>query len=344
MSIDKRSIKCILQTLSSHGVVLEKDLINDVRFMNYMKYELLRSDVSSNYEDYFQKQFPLRKKLFLNNDYLIIPKIVFALSNECSLQCKNCSMLMPLYKENWHVTIDEAKNNIDSLLSAVDEVLNFNVIGGEPFIYKDLDKVLDYLLKLDKVKQVSVFTNGMNKPNESVLALLKNPKISVVLSDYGNLVKMSEFVVLLEENHINLSVRSDNYWIDFGGVQSRKRDESELRQSFDNCMFSGNCKALLGDKFFVCERAARLYALKCGYESTRDYISISSSKSKEELANGIKQLFAADVADACNYCDSGVLPQKMINAGEQFKQRYNISKFTIVPRTDYEDKSTNLQV
>lgn len=241
---------------------------------------------------------------------------------------------MPYFEDSWRIDIESAILNINRFMRSVDEVLNFNIIGGEPFIYDDLHIVLAHINEIQTIRHIAIFTNGTVIPNNNCLYPLKNKKIEIVLSDYGNLKQMAKFVNWAETNDIRLTIRSAAKWIDFGNTTSRNRNKEELKKIFSNCDFSDNCKALLEDKLFVCERSARLFMLNKEQKLNRDYVFISHDD-KDITREKIRQTYCADSADACNYCDAGVCNPVEIEAGLQMRNRgFCKSKYTIVNRND----------
>lgn len=56
-------------------------------------------------------------------------------------------------------------------------------------------------------------------------------------------------------------IRTNFQWINFGDCYCRDKDINTIKHEFKNCIFSRNCRAVLRDKFFVCERSARMYML-----------------------------------------------------------------------------------
>ena len=70
------------------------------------------------------------------------------------------------------------------------------------------------------------------------------------------------------------------------------------------------------------------------YDSQKDYFDL-----REEGGNirtKIKEMYYSETADSCNYCDLGVLPAKVIEAGIQMNGQFKKSAYTIVKREEYE--------
>ena len=81
-------------------------------------------------------------------------KINLHITEHCNYHCKHCfahfNSTSDLTFEQWKIIIDNCCNNIN--------VSSFNIAGGEPFLYKSLDKLAKYIIS--KNKKCSIITNG----------------------------------------------------------------------------------------------------------------------------------------------------------------------------------------
>lgn len=105
--------------------------------------------------------------------------ITFIVTKDCQLACKYCYLVGKNSKER--MSWDVAKRTIDYILSDTenfsDECVQFDFIGGEPFLEIDLiDKICDYL-KIEMYRRnhkwfndyvFMVTTNGLNYHSEKV--------------------------------------------------------------------------------------------------------------------------------------------------------------------------------
>lgn len=264
----------------------------------------------------------------------VIPRIMIMPTTRCNMRCKGCSSLLPLFEKPCDVEIEQVLQDFELFFSGVDECIRITV-GGEPFLYPHLKEILEYLLEQKKVLGIMLITNSTLLPRPEVLDILKNPKILIEISDYGHLEKMSRLIQLLEANDIFFKVLTDQTWTDMGGVERRNRTEEELRFSYLNCDQSRVIKGFHNGKFHTCARSARMLALGA-YESERDYFEMRQGDSPEEIREKLKAMFYSERADACNYCDLGVLPAKVIEAGVQMSGNIRKSRYTIVDREEYE--------
>lgn len=113
--------------------------------------------------------------------------IVLVVGQACNLKCRDCGNFCP-------ISVPETKSyNIENVISDLALVLNnvgkigyLQIQGGEPFIYKDLDKLLMYVIKHKKIGHVEIATNGTVIPKDSVIeAMRKKTNLVVRISDYG---------------------------------------------------------------------------------------------------------------------------------------------------------------
>lgn len=73
------------------------------------------------------------------------------------------------------------------LFSKVDIVREFVLIGGEPFLYKELSEIISYIGEKyrDKISIFSIVTNGTIIPTQEVLGLCQKHNVLVRISDYS---------------------------------------------------------------------------------------------------------------------------------------------------------------
>ncbi len=245
----------------------------------------------------------------------IYPDIVMVITTRCSLKCKNCNNLMPCYDTPYHIDADQVISDIDRLLENTDMIIKFGLIGGEPFVYPELSKVLTHVLNSDKIMYISLTTNGTVIPNNDLLKLMENPKVIVELSDYGlKTQKIDEMMRILSEHKIKCVPDKVSMWVSPGGTEFRGKDKAQLAKEYQNCYSSKYCHTVLNGKVFLCARGAHLYDL--GFmKSDHDYFDIRTPRSKKEFNKKLQSFLLSDYADACNYCDHALkIPVK---PGEQ---------------------------
>lgn len=87
--------------------------------------------------------------------------IMLELTNHCNLHCTTCAREYGYGKEmdKGFITFEQAKNVIDELWCYLDSI---GLTGmGETFMYKDIDKIVDYIKSKNKGIIISISTNAM---------------------------------------------------------------------------------------------------------------------------------------------------------------------------------------
>jgi sulfatase maturation enzyme AslB (radical SAM superfamily) len=155
----------------------------------------------------------------------------------CNIECKNCYIeSSPKNDRLVYLTFDEVKLFIDEAIDNNLKTKEIGFTGGEPFMNKDILKMVDYAL--EKKFKVLILSNAMkpllNKKEE--LLKLRHPNLTIRVSiDHYNKTKHEEvrgkgtYEVMMEglnwlsKNNFNFALATRLLW-----------DESEnnLRQNF----------------------------------------------------------------------------------------------------------------
>jgi organic radical activating enzyme len=240
----------------------------------------------------------------------------------CTLRCKHCAHLnayyyfLPRGKEQLKFfDADEIIETVKKILESVDEIREMSVDGGEPFMHRQLSKILKFIVQAEKIKRIEVVTNGTLCPNEDALQTLKNKKIYVTISDYGDVsIKVKELQVILKKNNVSHRVQVQGYgWDDLGEHYNRNRGISELKKTYNTC-FDTRYKLILDKKIYDCHRVAN--AVYLGLHDPSKFEEIDVFKwNATELREKIRGLYFNKYIPYCNYCNG---KGKLVVAGLQF--------------------------
>ncbi|MCI9535331.1 MAG: radical SAM protein [Lachnospiraceae bacterium] len=259
----------------------------------------------------------------LSGKKLAISYVELVVTTKCSLRCKYCSNLIQYYDIHTKKPYDSKLNKnilaINKLLTVVNVINEFCVLGGEPFLYQDLFELLRYLLSRNEIKNIVITTNGTIIPNDDLIHLLQNKRFCVRISNYGNKSKhLHELKKTLKSNHIRFQeVFHNSEWADYGGLTPRNRGVDELKKQFGQCATS--CRSLLNGKLHTCFRSSHGMDLGFIRQNHKDYVDLLDQNltSKELIIQVEHIVFGKDYIDACNYCDFGVFPIKWVTPGLQ---------------------------
>lgn len=245
----------------------------------------------------------------------LIPGLVAVMTTKCSLKCIKCNNLMTCYDEPYDRPIDELIADLDAVLSGVDSLVDLSLIGGEPFLYPDLEKVLDYVIKNKKIMYVNLTSNGTIIPKENILKKLKNKKLMVIFSDYGVKTQKIDLVKSAFAAHgVRFDYKKDLTWVDPGENTSRGKSVEKLKKEYINCFSAKYCKTLLNGKIYACSRGAHLHDL--GFmDEPQDYMDVYEANGKAEQGKALKEFYLRDYCMACDHCDHAL--GREITPGEQ---------------------------
>lgn len=112
-------------------------------------------------------------------------KLIFYVTNRCNARCGHC-----FYWKSLNVEEVLSLDNIQKIFSSIGELDTLLIAGGEPFLRKDLIEVCKYIIKNNKVKLLSIPTNGTFK--EHVIKLITELHDKVKIRIYVSLDGLKE--------------------------------------------------------------------------------------------------------------------------------------------------------
>jgi len=263
-----------------------------------------------------------RFRLMLKKGKFYIPRIALSVTNQCSLKCQDCANLMPYCQEKYSIEVEEQIKDIKQLLTYVDGIVNIEVIGGEPFVYRELPRLLEYLCNEPKIRFIEITTNGTIIPSEEVMKSLNQKNLCVYISDYGeiNEKKAKQLYQMLIENKVNCCYMYSKEWILPGGINRRRKSRYRLKYEYYHCFARKICKTMYRGKLYVCGRAPILDELGLLTDET-SYLDIRKlDGTKNKGADKIKQFFNNQYAECCDYCDCHSDKSFLVKAGLQVER------------------------
>ena len=180
-----------------------------------------------------------------DTDTLDLSFVALSVTERCSLKCKHCSVLAPYYSHPIDEPLDDIITYFSRFLDCIDSIAELQIGGGEPFMHKELDKILSWCLQQEKIKEISIFTNSTIIPSEKILTLFQNHKIKLLLDDYGKLSRNFDTLVsICEKKDIRYLKQKFLHWDDLGTFDTEETDETILKNRFRFCSF-GNVNSFM---------------------------------------------------------------------------------------------------
>lgn len=94
----------------------------------------------------------------INLDY-----IEFWATRHCNLNCKGCSSCSPIMPE-WFLDLQKLNDDLSRLKYLEINILNINILGGEPLLHPDIIKIFQLVRKIYPSANISLMTNGLLLP------------------------------------------------------------------------------------------------------------------------------------------------------------------------------------
>ena len=259
------------------------------------------------------------RKHLINKD-IILPRIELVMTTKCSLKCKKCFAAIPDYSRKgsmpFDIPIDTLLGDFEQLLLGVDFIVQVNLLGGEPFLYEQIDELLSWLAGSDKVGRFLVVTNGTVIPKDSTCRLLADGKFYVQIDDYrlpeGRAMEIASLFSYYGVMH---HITRDQRWFDFGNVEKKRLSKNQLVDQYRKCDYSV-CKSLMEGELFTCEFHEHRTKLKM-IPDAKDSLRLHDY-ADDELRVAMIEFYNRPYFSACDYCTA---PNKKtspyIPAGEQ---------------------------
>jgi len=245
---------------------------------------------------------------YLIPDKLFLRSVDIIITERCSLKCRDCSNLMQYYKKPVDCSIEELMQTIDKFCAFVNEVNEFRVIGGEPFMNKEIHLIIKRLNDEPKVKKIVIYTNGTIIPKEDQIEYLKNNKVLVFITDYDKLSrKLNDLTQILQQNKISFYAKKPPGWTDCAKIMKHYRNIEQQKEIFKSCC-AKNTSTLSKGKLYRCPFAANANRLLAVPDYKNDYIDLFQEPIETidicEMKKKIKMfLLEKDFLEVCDYCN-----------------------------------------
>lgn len=234
---------------------------------------------------------------YFNESKLVLRSVDLVITEKCTLKCKDCANLMQFFDSPRNFDSKDIMSGISLLADKCDAINEVRVIGGEPFLNKNIYSILHALVDIENIHAIVIYTNGMIPPKAEHARLLQNKKIQFSVTDYGDLAKnTSKTVEFLERENISYRVHPPENWTDSGRIKKFNRDNEQLKDIFSKCC-GKNLYTMVEDRLYRCPFAANADSLRAVPENPENYVKMTEST--EEIR---KYAYDIEFIPACNFC------------------------------------------
>ena len=232
-------------------------------------------------------------------------------TERCSMRCKDCSNLMQYYEKPKNYDSDDLIKWVKALLTVYDEIFELRLIGGEPFMYPDMEKVLSALIDIDRIRVITFYTNGTIVPSDKLLDMMTTPKVGFCITDYGKLSKnLDRLIEKLDEKKIIYDVHDSGLWTRCSIIKKMDRTQAELKNLFEDCC-AKNLYTILNGRLYRCPFMANAMNLNAIPDIVEDYVDILSLEGKKDSRDEVSRFMDKTCWPSCDYCQG-----RLFDAGE----------------------------
>lgn len=237
-------------------------------------------------------------------------KTDISLTTLCTLNCENCMQFLPYWKAGHRKenSIEQIGKDLAIYFQSVDYLLDLDVVGGEPFLYRDIKAFIRLVGEKyrGRIGYVGFITNGTLVPDDETLELLARYRMDVSISDYSEDIeyrhKIPELIEKLEAYGIDYMHNKNIDWFDFGFPKDKYYYEGEAAVAHMQCCNS--IEHILDEgKLFYCgmEWSAQkggLYPIE-----EKAYVDLEAIAAGKRERKDILEMILANIPGGClDFC------------------------------------------
>ena len=302
---DKEPINFVVAAMDIHEILpnikLKFPNANIYCLGEYLKNQKVEKKIDGkekNFVEYSLKGVESWHKSFLDNDTKFIRSMDVVISERCSLKCVDCSNLMQFYESPQDISYEEILKDFDALLERVNHIYEIRLIGGEPFMNKEIYTIINYFLANEKISKIVVYTNATIPLKADEMKGFNNSKLVFFITDYGSLSKNTEKVKnILDEMSVAYRAVPPENWTDSAKIGKHSRNEIDNQAIFDKCC-GKNLYTLMYGKLYRCPFTANAERLKAIPNEKDNSVLVTADSS--EISSF---LYGQKYTPACDHCN-----------------------------------------
>lgn len=256
------------------------------------------------------------------DDKIYLPYCVLCVTTKCSLKCRECAAFITKYKHHIDYEYTTLTSDFERILDAVDGIMELEIMGGEPFLHEEINRILLWCIAQSKIHAIKIVTNGTILPKQDTWNILQSKKIKIVIDDYGELSK-NLFIVenKAKEYGVLYEIQSLQTWYQLTPISPKNMSIDQLKRVYNGCNFR-SCIGVTNGRFYHCNVAGHMMNTEQIPQIENDYLQIHGKDWEiEELRDNLKEFLKCDYLQSCNYCNFCM--HKEVAVAEQENTRAN---------------------
>lgn len=199
-----------------------------------------------------------------------LPSLSFEVVRQCNIKCEGCNHFTNLKSIRHILSLEEINDNLFEWSKILNPAV-FRILGGEPFINKNLDDVIFNISTLFPLSKINICTNGLlisHFSDDFAKKISHSPnsiKITISLHSLNReyISKISEAISKLDywKKKYNIEYLIKDYLSDWAWpyrlIDNKiyPFEDNNPRRSWENCM-SQTCKQIYKSKLYKCPLTA----------------------------------------------------------------------------------------
>lgn len=269
------------------------------------------------HNSFFYSDYCRLRKLFLDCGisgvrylfpwHLYLDHIEIPITTRCNLRCPKCANLIPLYTRPYDIDSEIILQSISKICECFDVCGEFVILGGEPFLYPDLKKIVEVIPSY-KCKKILIPTNATIIPQDSDLyEVLRKKNVIIILGNYPSCAKaQKEIIERLEHEKIKYVIFKPGTqiaWTNYGKPIDYNRSKRELIKQFAKC--NSCCKSLLNGMAYYCPRLGHGCDLKIIEKKSGEFVDVLNNTTAQNRRQLRRLMWRHKPVEACKYCLRG---------------------------------------
>jgi organic radical activating enzyme len=245
---------------------------------------------------------------------LTVDNIDLKITDVCTLRCKYCGVGNDYMERFEEYEIGSVISTLSGFLDKMDFVRRCVLLGGEPFTYRHLARLLRHIIDTEiykaKIGQFIIYTNATIVPDDDVLDLIAEAKILIVISDYPKIkTKINELLRQLSIRKIKYRVSTiiDN-WLNARSIV----DHANAEYKSTHCTVY--CPTIENNKYYHCSFLSQAYKLRAIPYDEKNFVNISEI-TKESFSQ-----YRESVKPGCGWCKGLTKEQRLESLVEAAQQ------------------------
>lgn len=278
------------------------------------------------YGEFVNEIFPIVATYYYQKVFVNIAQIT--LTERCTLKCRKCAhACYAIDASAQDMMLEEVYRSADIFFSKVDYIREFVLIGGEPLLYKEIEKVITYIGEKYR-NRMSIFcitTNGTIVPSKEILEVCKKQDVLFRISNYSAQLprlKKAHYKLVEKLKEWNISYilgEEDLLWRDYGfEYVNHGVNNANLIEVFDKCKTI--CREIRGNRFYYCVMARSVtenLKYNVGEFDYLDLEALDSELYQKEILEFNLGYSEKGYLDMCQFCHGAEAFNYPIPAAEQ---------------------------